>query len=176
MRLHRSRALLIVLSVHLSSCGDSFGGGDGADCRTSADCTEGMYPECFLPEAIQFPSGACGYCDPEVVDECATDQDCGSGSACRNQGACACGGQQRICVPGCSTDAECLRGQTCDAAAHCVATVCATRQECPAQFDCSAGACARRTCSGDDDCRDGTCVTGMCFDEPGTCGQNAPVP
>jgi len=77
---------------------------------------------------------------------------------------------------------------------QCPALGCAQPQCCAAQGDCTApatcappgtpygcgacnpeaGACARRTCAADTDCRDGYCVNGECFAGQGEC--RLPVP
>lgn len=146
-------------------------------CRSASEC--GPYetgaPECAQPDPTSFPRAPCGACLQDE-DQCASDEDCGAGFACRPEGPCGCGEATLVCVEGCQSNADCLTGQICDADSHCVATACTAAADCPSQFTCSTGACERLTCSDDADCDAGYCVGGSCFDELGSCFENIPVP
>lgn len=146
-------------------------------CRTSGECqlSDIGAPECALPDAIAFPQGVCGACLDEP-DQCADDDECGSGFVCRREGACGCGVFAAICVDGCASGADCLTGQTCDGDAHCVTTSCDTPDDCPDQFGCDAEQCVRVACTDDSACTGGFCVGGLCFGDLGTCVQVVGVP
>lgn len=135
-------------------------------CTAEVDC-KGSGEFCLAPGAF----GGCGMCW-KPTETCATDAECAAvepGNICiwRPQ-SCACGGET-TCQPGCETDAACAAGEVCDAQLRCVAKPCDNDLSCPAQFECVAGACARRACAASSTCAVGFCVTGACFDEPGTC-------
>jgi hypothetical protein len=66
----------------------------------------------------------------------------------------------------------CDEGETCDVATYrCRPTQCPDGA-CPPNFSCSAGPtpiCQRTTCTGDEDCLYGWCVTGACYSALGEC-------
>jgi hypothetical protein len=102
--------------------------------------------------------------------DCTTDAECaarGAGMICEPL-ACSCI-DSRACVPGCTDDTVCAEGTHCDlAAARCVPTPCPTGTECPTNFACGGGTCARTTCTTDAAC-DGYCVLGACYSSAGEC-------
>jgi hypothetical protein len=149
-------------------------------CRAHQDCPDTDQlgaAECATPDPLQFPRGVCGACLDEP-DQCQNDTECGPGLVCRGEGGCGCGQAALICVEGCQSNADCLVGQTCDEDSHCVTTTCTDASQCPTQFTCSSGThCTRSACTIDSDCPDeGFCVLSLCFDDPGFCFQNVPVP
>lgn len=135
-------------------------------CHDDGDCTN---ISCVTPD----DPPTCGICQP-VTSQCATDQQCQSLAA--GIGAvpicepipCACSPANQ-CVPGCAVDADCDEAETCDVArGRCGAQACSVATPCPANFDCTAGSCARRSCTTDATC-DGFCVEGACRAGLGVC-------
>lgn len=139
----------------------------GAECcSTASQCSQGGVA-CEPPGAAPICGGACS----TQAGDCTSDADCklrGPTLVC-DPIACSCNGQQQ-CVPGCTKDTDCAaQGEICDTAtARCVPHTCSLPADCPPNFDCANGTCARRTCTSDLDC-DGYCVDGACFDQTGTC-------
>ena len=139
-------------------------------CHTGADCDSmGM---CFAPgESI-----GCGMC-MEPMDTCSIDADCQTSNPtaiCEQStiADCLCSSAM-ICKPGCTSDAQCDEGETCDSGHHCVPTTCGAQSDCPVDFACNDGGCARATCSGDWDCT-GFCVKGQCYGKLGFCSMLPP--
>ena len=138
-----------------------------ACCRGDADCTN---IECRTPDDPRI----CGIC--QVVDsECTSDAQCQTSEA--GVGAplicqpiiCACDSSANRCVPGCSRDEECGAAEACDLLrGRCGPQACSAAAPCPADFDCTAGSCARRACTTDATC-DGFCVESRCRDALGVC-------
>jgi hypothetical protein len=76
------------------------------------------------------------------------------------------------CEPSCDRVA-CLVGQTCRSDGHCTPSVCIQDSDCPPNFACGQGTCARRRCTSDSSCQ-GACVNGACYPTPGICAPPAP--
>ncbi len=136
-------------------------------CRSGADCAGEL---CVNPD--EFRCG--GACNPQPGN-CAVDADCNAdragagGPAICEPIRCACSGAPRACVPGCITSDDCDQGQTCTVATgRCQPTACSAAAPCPLDFDCTAGACQRRSCTSDVAC-DGYCVEGLCRGGLGEC-------
>jgi hypothetical protein len=153
-------------------------------CQAMPQCTDFMKPLC-VPYG---QSPGCGICLD--VWPCQTDDDCllhldggwppggpggypvPPGPVCDypgDYGMCGSCMGGKGCINGCASDAGCREGQVCTAAHHCVARPCAGDADCPLQFSCVSGSCARTTCSVDGDCPHGFCVGGECFEGYGTC-------
>ena len=131
--------------------------------------------ECNAPGGVYAAPGtpnACGMCDPFPGD-CAADGDCAAGSICEPV-PCSCNGALR-CVPGCAQPTDCGPGATCAAGDHprCEPVACDAQNPCPPDFDCLAGACARRLCTSDLEC-DHYCVMGGCYPGYGECRMPPP--
>jgi hypothetical protein len=154
-------------------------------CRAAGD-TPYMCPavECAQPPCCGadgacdvftcFPPGVspgCGVCNPAPGD-CTGDGDCTGGQICQPI-ECSCT-SATACVPGCVNAVDCGEAERCDAATHrCAPATCDAATPCPADFTCTAGACARATCTADRDC-DHYCVAGQCYGGYGQC--QAPPP
>ena len=169
--------------------GTSFPAGDGCNtCTCTSDltvaCTEmacppGCYAEqaCTVSWEMCWAPGEplpCGMCYAPMPGEgCASDADCAADQICDETGGslCLCY-PMPMCVPACTTDAACGEGQVCTKSGHCAATPCAMSLDCPTNFACVAGACARTSCKSSAECA-GFCVKGLCYGEPGYC---SPVP
>jgi hypothetical protein len=124
-----------------------------------------------IPPGVDAPG--CGACNADPGD-CEDDTACAEGSICEPI-RCSCDGN-KACTPGCVDDADCAGEATvCDPTSHrCVARTCADDPECPSDFRCGAGRCARLACTDDLDC-DGFCVAGNCYGSGlGTCVPPAP--
>lgn len=134
----------------------------GICCTAEMPCASGS-GTCYEPGADL----GCGACNTDPGD-CSTDQECRArtpGTVC-DPIRCSCEGHS-ACTPGCTNDDACGEGQTCDLATNrCVAQACGA---CPDNFTCTAGKCARTTCTTSNDCDDGYCVDGACFGSRGTC-------
>jgi hypothetical protein len=72
------------------------------------------------------------------------------------------------CQQGCLDDTGCQLGEACGADHRCRPRTCAGPADCPLNFDCSGGACARRSCASDGVCQ-GACVNGRCYPTVGYC-------
>ncbi len=141
----------------------------GSCCSSELACESGG-AACTAPDA----GPNCGACNP-TASSCATDGSCGGGTTgmiC-SPIACSCTGAL-ACVAGCTDDSQCGDAETCDVAtARCRARACDATAPCPAPFACTAGTCARPTCTADAQC-DGYCVGGRCFADRGECRIPAP--
>lgn len=152
------------------------------ECRHEIDCTAG-FGLCLEPGGF----AGCGICYPDlVIDEdfvrCDTDTDCAVG-VCEPLGfetrtCTACSGSALVCMAGCAFDDECASGTQCDRR-RCVPQRCSSDAPCPPHFAClptgdgRGGICTRSACSIDQDCSDGFCVKGLCYDALGQC---TPIP
>ncbi|MBL8913817.1 MAG: hypothetical protein JNM17_24150 [Archangium sp.] len=138
-------------------------------CSTQAQCP--TFPTTCAPPGT--PPG-CGICDMSP-GTCQTDSACGAGFICEPR-QCGCLGQ-RDCVPGCSANNPCGLGFECNHN-RCTEKECALDNECPPTFECRighvGGFCRRRICTTDQECGDGFCVEGTCFEGLGEC--RGPVP
>lgn len=176
------RALVVVM---LAACGASQDAPTGAECdhvwgqpsgymasaccRSQTDCAAaGQSSYLCTPPGTPLPSGACPLGDCDVDADCRTT---GQPDICQPTSCTPVGGPSRtgICVAGCTADAGCAAGESCDLATNrCHARACATATDCPTDFGCEAGACARHTCASDGDCA-GYCVLGHCYQAAGEC-------
>lgn len=142
------------------ACAQPFCCGAATNCGFSFACQPPGKPRCD------------GVCDPSP-STCTFDSDCGAKMICE-PGACSCDAQ-RSCIEGCSVTAPCAAGSACDATTQrCVASVCASPNDCPSTFNCVNRTCQRKTCSSDETCGFGFCVNGQCFDSYGECRIVAP--
>lgn len=143
-----------------SSSGGMLGPGD---CRTSADCVEPNGGFCQSPDAAPL----CGICF-EPPNPCTTDAECAmqDPTTICNRPPCSCGASE--CMVGCMSDAECPTATHCSAGHRCVPNTCASKADCPANFDCTNMECGRKACTTDADCS-GFCVNGSCYDVAGHC-------
>jgi hypothetical protein len=152
-----------------AECAHDWGAPSGymatACCRTQQDCVAAGQSSWYCtPPNTPFPMGAC------PMSNCAADADCRAGGAPSICQPLSCGlTEGGLCVAGCTGDAGCAQGESCELTTNrCHASACATATDCPLDFGCSAGACARTTCTSDDDCH-GYCVTGHCYQAAGEC-------
>jgi hypothetical protein len=168
--------------------------GDTADvavgtCHTSADCSE-AFEQCLAPGEFL----GCGICrDPEDLGTCEIDDDCPDEEGTGRPGICEpsrtsdclCS-PAKVCRFGCRDDveADCAESEFCDPLDHrCLPDVCLIDENCPDHFECRPEPdlgfpegnprCFRARCEGAQDCPDGECVNGLCYDQPGTC---SPIP
>ena len=167
--------------------GDAGDGGDGGDaaeggvsCHANADCPASDY--CHAPGgpyAIGISPGPT--CSSDA--ECSADAGVGTCGA----GACVCQSSQyaqgfgrNVCSPPCANDSDCGSqlgfiygdgtGFVCGAGGHCVPKSCSAPTDCPADFDCAANLCVRRSCTTDANCApSGVCVDGACYPGVGAC-------
>lgn len=143
-------------------------------CERQEECSNGG--TCTEPGGFR----GCGICrSGSEVQECSADTDCPSDSAIQvceavEPGDCLCSPVAKICKPGCDSPDDCALGETCGEAHHCAPTACATEDQCPADFYCSAGQCSRKGCESTGDCGFGFCVNASCYSDLGTC--TLPVP
>ncbi len=138
-------------------------------CHSNADCPMGAL-FCIAPGAS--PGG--GPCF--MPTPCKVDGDCaqqGPTWICAIATS-ACGPAAMGCVPGCSRDMDCPEGDVCRNDHHCVARPCMSAHDCPAEFACVGGGCARLACNSDGDCGAGYCVEGACYTSLGVCEPPAP--
>ena len=168
-RLAGKRSILVCLVLAVA-CGDSEGGSEGGggsgaammlpdgQCREQSDCAAG--DECKRPGVVEICGGA--GCPP---DECNADFDCtnqGLGDICvTTQGV-------SLCQPAC-TQTGCLPQEQCAADGRCEPQACASKAECPDNFDCLQNVCFRVICEDDGTCDDGFCVRKECYPEAGRC-------
>jgi hypothetical protein len=136
-------------------------------CHDVSECTAAML--CQAPGE----SLGCGVCQQGSA-LCVADSDCPTWAICQPL-PCACTPGATECVAGCPAT-PCAIGESCDFTAHrCHPLPCTSSNDCPRAFACAAGACARKTCSGDADCGSGAwCVKGSCYDSLGQCGYPPP--
>lgn len=141
-------------------------------CAVEQECqpSEGS---CLSPG--QF--AGCGICRRPLPSEiCRTDADCamaGVGYICTNTPSlCLCSGET-VCKPGCTADSDCGEGERCATNHRCEAKSCTSASDCPTDFRCDSGKCARKPCTTSRDCS-GYCVNTACHSTPGTC--NLPRP
>lgn len=147
-----------------SSSSSSSGGMLGAgECRTTDDCVEPNIGICQSPDAPAM----CGICY-EPPNPCTMDSECAmqDPTTICNPPPCSCGGSE--CMPGCMADADCKIGTHCSAGHRCVPNTCATKADCPTNFDCTNMECGRKSCTSDAECS-GFCVNGSCYDVAGKC-------
>lgn len=154
-------------SSNSSSSGNTSSSGGGmlgmGECRTTADCVEPNAGFCRSPDAPQL----CGICF-EPPNPCTTDTECAmqDPTTICNPPACSCGASE--CMPGCMSDTDCKDWEHCSPGHRCVPDACATKADCPLNFKCEAGACARQDCTSDASCN-GFCVNNQCYDMAGHC-------
>ena len=133
-------------------------------CRSDGSC--GLGQRCVAPgESI-----GCTACyQPD--NTCAADQECGEGFVCE-MAPCSCV-SARSCIPGCQTTSDCPEGDLCEPDHRCRVRTCDTSAPCPSHFVCQPGStgnyCQRRSCSNDDGCPGGFCVSGFCHSSLGVC-------
>ena len=146
---------------------------DSADAEPFEGCSAGHACE---EGAICIPQGVsyCGACT-NPPETCVSDEACRATDPTTicNPFTCACSAVM-VCVPAC-TDDSCPPWEFCAPTGRCVANACVRASDCPANFVCVSPGdphCARKGCSEDAAC-EGYCVSGLCYDEPGTC---APPP
>jgi len=173
-------AIALVSVCALASCGS---GGAGSDCRSSADCGDGL--------------GCSGAGDPQVCgiaprEACATDLDCSpTNDRCHAIfDSCSFDGIGSECRAACTADLDCGGAGVfrCDAGA-CIAITCDQGFSCGAREVCDVTritsntpiydrhhGCFAVTCSTDAECGDGFCVNGSCQDALGTCVEPMLVP
>ncbi|MDB4981624.1 MAG: Tryptophan synthase alpha chain [Myxococcales bacterium] len=143
-------------------------GGWGSPCWSQADCDQsqgsGSSLVCVEPGRSLGP-GACFM----------------SQSLCANDAQCAAKTPNSICMPvpcspppddgcrpGCMT-AGCAPGFACGANNRCTPKPCTSDVVCPVNETCGTGfGCVPKNCTRDDQCS-GACVSGSCYDRPGTC-------
>lgn len=159
-----------LLAMFLGGCGtDSASHCAQANCcRSSSDCHQ-RFEQCYAPGQTI----GCGACILPTSD-CQSDGDCalkGANMICANAGGCACM-PVLICQQGCADNAGCGEGLACGADHRCAPKTCAGAADCPQNYDCKSGACARRTCTSDDVCS-GACVNGACYPTEGFCSAPA---
>jgi len=130
-------------------------GGYGGPCGASEDCS------CVQGECSGSELDPCGLtAHPLCLDSAQCSTNIGCDVDCEQ----ACG----QCTT-CAADKDCFTAQVCDATSHtCVPQPCQTDGECPTNFTCAQGSCARKTCSQDSDCQ-GVCTHGFCVSKLGTC-------
>lgn len=155
----------------------ALGGCGNGDCRTQDDC--GGSQACQLPD----PPGVCGIaCNQER--QCETNDDCTDDQACVEYIGNCCFNRELSsrCQARCSAT-SCPDGEMCNVDGECVVIACTDDMSCPEHHFCRVGeagprfnGCVRRTCTSDDECGDGACVHGRCWDEPGTCAEPMLVP
>jgi hypothetical protein len=127
-------------------------------------------PEICLEPGAPIGCGACF----EVESSCAVDEDCagqGPTSICEPI-LCACT-PATACALGCVNSEQCSPGEICGPTYRCEPKPCQGAADCPVDFTCDGGECARKTCSLPADCK-GYCVNGACYDTPGSCVQPLP--
>jgi len=139
-------------------------------CRGPDDCANQL-GLCLSPGT----SPGCGICF-DVETECADDAACSPGSSgniCAPV-SCACA-PAFVCSPGCTTTG-CGEGEVCDdSSERCLGAPCNGDDACPSSFSCTDSTCVRTICDGDDaPCRGGYCVSGQCYEMPGTCALPPP--
>jgi hypothetical protein len=140
-----------------TSASSSTGTGDPpGSCRSPLDCD----PEGGSSNAVcATETSMCGGCQWQS-SVCLDDSECDPDDYCT-----ICD----TCLPRCtSPGGDCVDGTTCGPDGLCIPSPCAADVDCPADFTCSQGACARKACSQDDDCS-GYCVTGQCMKTLGSC-------
>ena len=98
-----SFALIALGACLLVACGDDAGGGVGNEgdvvggpCTANTECADGS--ECL--DEGDFPQGTC-------TVECASDEDCPSGSVCISS-------EGGVCLLSCTSDDECRNGYNCE--------------------------------------------------------------
>jgi hypothetical protein len=142
----------------------------GSPCWSSMDCKpgSGVFLVC-VPPGQSVGGGACLM----------------SQSPCANDAQCAAKTPNSICMPvqctipsddgcrpGCMS-AGCAPGFACGSNNRCTPKPCTPDVVCPVDETCETGlGCAHKGCTRDDQCS-GACVSGSCYDRPGTC---TPVP
>lgn len=149
---------------------------DGSLCTNDDVCTAGVCGGVELDCSERDSGCTTGVCDPETgacVDTVAEDgASCDDGNACTDGDVCTagvCGGAALDCS---DLDGPCSAG-VCDPEAGCVAqplddgTTCDDESLCTSNDMCVAGACVGDAV----ECPDaGTCGTGICDPETGSCG------
>ena len=141
------------------------------DCRTDADCTAAGTFEYCVPPGVP---PACGV-GCAMMRDCELHEDCGEGQRCVEMVGPCCTAADPLesrCMPACAPGG-CPTGQRCNADAICEPLPCTEGYTCPAHTTCTGTGddhgCARNPCVGDGDCPGGACVSGSCYDGPGTC-------
>ena len=115
-----------------------------AACRRDADCGRNPYGSgepmrCFAPDFSPGPGAPSAYEDER---------------------------QRRAA---CEDDAACGADEQCHPGRGCGPIDCQADADCPTNYACADGGCARRACAADADCGGSTCALGHCFPIAGTC-------
>ena len=149
---------------HLWGNPDPSGYMASACCRTQQDCIDASQSGYYCtPPGIPLPFGNC----PQ--SECTVDAECRATNPTAICQTLSCDPSRGMCVGGCTNDAGCGAGEACDLTTNrCHPAACAHPTDCPTNFSCTGGACARTTCASDSDC-DGYCVLGSCYTAAGEC-------
>ena len=152
----------VVAGDSTSGSGSGAGGsGEVSGCGYAADCPIVFNAESGCRGSELDP---CGLHNAPLCNGPQGAPVCPTGTQCTATCEQACG----QCTT-CTTDAACYEAQVCDATSHtCVSKPCQTDAECPANFACGQGMCARRACSQDSECQ-GFCSHGSCVAKLGTC-------
>lgn len=137
----------------------------GCSKEVTCDKLPGSY--CLAPGAF----GGCGMCMKVEGPGCKSDTECSAlpNGICELQtDNCLC---EKIpqCYEGCKADADCDEGMACASDHHCKVKTCTATSDCPAQFACSAGSCARKACSASSQCPGAYCVNEFCYSKAGIC-------
>lgn len=150
--------------------GGSSGAGAGpGTCDASLACAAGTFCAVYT-----LPPLCGGVIDPGLTNDCQVDADCADAGTSLICDAKLCdfphgGGQPSLhCRKGCDAAADCGPGFDCDTAHHCIAASCGNATECGDNFVCTAGKCAPKPCSANQDCGD-YCVNGACSATIGQC-------
>lgn len=137
----------------------------GCSAEVTCDKMPGAY--CLAPGAF----GGCGMCMKVEGPGCKSDAECTAtpNGICEIQyDNCLC---EKIpqCYEGCKSDGDCDEGLSCASDHHCKVKTCASNSDCPSQFACAAGSCARKSCTASAQCTGAYCVNGSCYSKAGTC-------
>jgi hypothetical protein len=150
----------------------AFDSGDGeggvrllgaGQCRETVDCTFPGDTAC-LPPGTPLGGGPCRGAPP-----CASDGECrlDGGDLICDVTPDDCPRSPKSCIPGCMGPADCGVGEVC-VLHRCAPLSCQSAAQCPTDFACGGGTCARKTCTDDTPCS-GYCVRGQCYSAPGYC-------
>lgn len=176
------RGLALCAALLGSACGGGIGGlgGQGSECRDSADCRGDL--ECAGPSQPQV-------CGIGPNEQCIADADCGPDLRCHViWDACSPDGVGSECRTPCS-DGTCGEAFRCGATGACEVIPCDETDACPSYQMCDptvategpvharAAGCVAISCADDDACPPATaCVNGVCQEGPGTCVEVMAVP
>ncbi len=133
-------------------------------CQTNEDCPSEQ-PVCNVLHG-NWGTNTAGSCV-----ECVVDLDCASGVCSRSN----------TCVPQCANDADCGPNEACGDDERCVPQTCESPEDCSSASRCQdegddgiAPLCVPKSCADGSSCGEGNyCVSGACYDRPGTCQYDA---